>query len=237
MGNCFCCAEKKEKILTLVVEYTESEFNSCVEIIHGNNLRARVCPWETFAMIERRLEEFQWQRQISIFSAATTFDGRFCALKVVKSKYENLIIKPSDKLIPVARFTKMAKDPRFDVYIYHYRGGACCGGVASNASYAPTGKVVPVNVPDEAGKREYVPVLPSLAAPPIQRIEIATTSAAVAGQPAAAAPAPSPSSSLKQLADMYQRGLLTDEEFAAAKARELGTPSPQPESSKDVPIF
>jgi hypothetical protein len=46
--------------------------------------------------------------------------------------------------------------------------------------------------------------------------------AAPAAQPAAAAPADDTMAQLKQLADMKQSGLLTDDEFAAAKAKLLG---------------
>ena len=43
-------------------------------------------------------------------------------------------------------------------------------------------------------------------------------------QPAAAAPASSATvDQLKQLADLHQQGVLTDSEFAAAKAKLLGT--------------
>jgi hypothetical protein len=41
--------------------------------------------------------------------------------------------------------------------------------------------------------------------------------------PAAAAPAPDPIQQLKDLAELKQQGILTDEEFAAQKAKILGT--------------
>jgi hypothetical protein len=41
--------------------------------------------------------------------------------------------------------------------------------------------------------------------------------------PAAAAPAADPIEQLKQLADLHQQGVLTDEEFAVQKAKILGT--------------
>jgi hypothetical protein len=41
--------------------------------------------------------------------------------------------------------------------------------------------------------------------------------------PAPAAPAPDPIAQLTQLADLKERGLLTDAEFAAQKAKLLGT--------------
>jgi hypothetical protein len=41
--------------------------------------------------------------------------------------------------------------------------------------------------------------------------------------PAAAAPAADPIEQLKQLAELKQQGILTDEEFAAQKAKILGT--------------
>jgi hypothetical protein len=40
--------------------------------------------------------------------------------------------------------------------------------------------------------------------------------------PAAAAPAEDPIEQLKQLGELHQQGILTDEEFAAQKARLLG---------------
>jgi Short C-terminal domain len=40
--------------------------------------------------------------------------------------------------------------------------------------------------------------------------------------PAAAAPADDPIEQLKQLGELHQQGILTDEEFAAQKARLLG---------------
>jgi hypothetical protein len=40
-------------------------------------------------------------------------------------------------------------------------------------------------------------------------------------EPAAAAPAPDPIEQLKQLAALHQQGVLTDEEFAAQKAKLL----------------
>jgi hypothetical protein len=40
--------------------------------------------------------------------------------------------------------------------------------------------------------------------------------------PAAAAPAPDPIAQLKQLGELHQQGVLTDEEFAAQKAKVLG---------------
>jgi hypothetical protein len=44
-----------------------------------------------------------------------------------------------------------------------------------------------------------------------------------AAAPAPAAPAPDPIEQLKGLADLHTQGVLTDEEFAAQKARILGT--------------
>jgi hypothetical protein len=41
--------------------------------------------------------------------------------------------------------------------------------------------------------------------------------------PAPAAPAPDPIAQLKELAELKQQGILTDEEFAAQKAKLLGT--------------
>lgn len=42
-------------------------------------------------------------------------------------------------------------------------------------------------------------------------------------EPAPAAPAPDPIEQLKQLADLHQQGVLTDEEFAVQKAKILGS--------------
>jgi len=42
-------------------------------------------------------------------------------------------------------------------------------------------------------------------------------------QPAPAAPAPDPLAQLKQLGDLHTQGILTDEEFAAQKAKILGS--------------
>jgi hypothetical protein len=46
---------------------------------------------------------------------------------------------------------------------------------------------------------------------------------APAPAPAPAAPAPDPIAQLKELAELKQQGILTDEEFAAQKAKLLGT--------------
>lgn len=43
-----------------------------------------------------------------------------------------------------------------------------------------------------------------------------------AAEPAAAAPAPDPIQQLKELGELHQQGVLTDEEFAAQKAKLLG---------------
>ena len=48
------------------------------------------------------------------------------------------------------------------------------------------------------------------------------TYAAPAPPPAAAPPAPDPIEQLKQLAELKQQGILTEEEFAAQKAKLLG---------------
>jgi hypothetical protein len=47
--------------------------------------------------------------------------------------------------------------------------------------------------------------------------------AAAAAPPPAAAPAPDPVSQLKELAALKDQGVLTDEEFAAQKAKILGS--------------
>jgi membrane protease subunit (stomatin/prohibitin family) len=45
---------------------------------------------------------------------------------------------------------------------------------------------------------------------------------AIAQQQAPAAPADDPSAKLQELAQLHAQGVLTDEEFAAAKAKALG---------------
>ena len=45
---------------------------------------------------------------------------------------------------------------------------------------------------------------------------------AIAQQQAPAAPADDPSAKLQELAQLHTQGVLTDEEFAAAKAKALG---------------
>ena len=45
---------------------------------------------------------------------------------------------------------------------------------------------------------------------------------AIAQQQAPAAPADDPSAKLQELAQLHEQGVLTDEEFAAAKAKALG---------------
>lgn len=42
-------------------------------------------------------------------------------------------------------------------------------------------------------------------------------------EPAPAAPAPDPIAQLKELGELHQQGILTDQEFAAQKARLLGS--------------
>jgi Short C-terminal domain len=51
---------------------------------------------------------------------------------------------------------------------------------------------------------------------------LAETPQAPAAEPAAAAPAPDPIQQLKELGELHQQGVLTDEEFAAQKAKLLG---------------
>jgi Short C-terminal domain len=51
---------------------------------------------------------------------------------------------------------------------------------------------------------------------------LAETPQAPAAAPAAAAPAPDPIQQLKELGQLHEQGVLTDEEFAAQKAKLLG---------------
>ncbi|HYI20436.1 MAG TPA: SHOCT domain-containing protein [Solirubrobacteraceae bacterium] len=62
----------------------------------------------------------------------------------------------------------------------------------------------------ERWQRQYEEEAPQQAAPP-------------APAPVAAAPAVDPIEQLKQLAELKQQGILTDDEFAVQKARILGT--------------
>ena len=89
-------------------------------------------------------------------------------------------------------------------------------GVARTAAIAGTATAVSNRVSRRqasalgaAGRRPYAEPEPTYAAP--------------APAPAPAAPAADPIQQLKELADLKQQGILTDEEFAAQKAKILGS--------------
>ena len=56
-----------------------------------------------------------------------------------------------------------------------------------------------------------------------QQQQVSAPPPAAAPAPAAPAAAPSVADQIGQLADLHQQGVLTDDEFAAAKAKLLGT--------------
>jgi Short C-terminal domain len=82
-------------------------------------------------------------------------------------------------------------------------------GVARTAVIAGTATSVSNRVSRRQGRRWAEQDAPAYAEPAYQ-------------QPAPAAPAPDPIAQLKQLGELHAQGVLTDEEFAAQKAKVLG---------------
>ena len=87
-------------------------------------------------------------------------------------------------------------------------------GVVRTAAVAGTATAVSNRVSRRQGQRWAQQEAPAYAEPE-------PTYAAAA--PAAAAPAPDPIQQLKDLAELHKQGILTDEEFAAQKAKILGS--------------
>ena len=87
-------------------------------------------------------------------------------------------------------------------------------GVARTAAVAGTATVVSNRVSRRQGQRwaEQDAQKQAEQAPPAQ-----------AAPAAPAAPAPDPIAQLKELGELHQSGVLTDEEFAAQKAKILGS--------------
>jgi hypothetical protein len=84
-------------------------------------------------------------------------------------------------------------------------------GIARTAAVAGTATVVSNRVSRRQGNRWA------------QQDAQAAPEPEPAPEPAAAAPAPDPLEQLKQLGELKQQGVLTDEEFAEQKARILAT--------------
>jgi len=89
-------------------------------------------------------------------------------------------------------------------------------GVVRTAAVAGTATAVSNRVSRRQGERWAQQDAPAYAEP-------APTYAAPAPAPAPAAPAADPIQQLKDLADLKNQGILTDEEFAAQKAKILGS--------------
>jgi hypothetical protein len=87
-------------------------------------------------------------------------------------------------------------------------------GVVRTAAVAGTATAVSNRVSRRQGQRWAEQEAPAYAEP---------EPAYAAPAPAAAAPAADPIQRLKDLADLKQQGILTDEEFAAQKAKILGS--------------
>jgi hypothetical protein len=84
-------------------------------------------------------------------------------------------------------------------------------GVVRTAAVAGTATAVSNRVSRRQGQRWAQQEAPADAEP------------TYAAPPAAAAPAPDPIQQLKDLAELNKQGILTDEEFAAQKAKILGS--------------
>jgi hypothetical protein len=86
-------------------------------------------------------------------------------------------------------------------------------GVVRTAAVAGTATAVSNRVSRRQGQRWAQQEAPAYAEP----------EPTYAAPPAAAAPAPDPIQQLKDLAELNKQGILTDEEFAAQKAKILGS--------------
>ncbi len=93
-------------------------------------------------------------------------------------------------------------------------------GVARTAAIAGTATAVSNRVSRRQASRWAEQDGPQYANP---RADLAAqTQAQAQAQAAPAAPAPDPIAQLKELGELHQSGVLTDEEFAAQKAKILG---------------
>ena len=114
------------------------------------------------------------------------------------------------------------------------RGPSLMGTMARTAVVAGTATAVSGNVARrQAGKAQQAQMAAEMQQEQMKaelRAEMAAEAAAAAPPPPPPAPAAAPAApaaddpmaKLQQLADMKAQGLLTDEEFAAAKAKVLG---------------
>lgn len=115
------------------------------------------------------------------------------------------------------------------------RGPGLMGTMARTAVIAGTATAVSGNVARrQAGKAQQAQMAAEMQQEQMKaelRAEMAAEAAAAAPPPPPPAPAAAPAApagddtmaKLQQLADMKAQGLLTDEEFAAAKAKVLGS--------------
>ncbi len=118
------------------------------------------------------------------------------------------------------------------------RGPSLMGTMARTAVVAGTATAVSGNVARrQAGKAQQAQMAAEMQQEQMKaevRAEMAAEAAAAAPPPPPPAPAPAPApaaapaaddtmAKLQQLADMKAQGILTDEEFAAAKAKLLGS--------------
>ncbi len=116
------------------------------------------------------------------------------------------------------------------------RGPSLMGTMARTAVVAGTATAVSGNVARrQAGKAQQAQMAAEMQQEQMKaevRAEMAAEAAAAAPPPPPPAPAPAPAAApaaddtmakLQQLADMKAQGILTDEEFAAAKAKVLGS--------------
>ncbi len=114
------------------------------------------------------------------------------------------------------------------------RGPSLMGTMARTAVVAGTATAVSGNVARrQAGKAQQAQMAAEMQQEQMKaevRAEMAAEAAAAAPPPPPPAPAPAAApaaddtmAKLQQLADMKAQGILTDEEFAAAKAKVLGS--------------
>ena len=114
------------------------------------------------------------------------------------------------------------------------RGPSLMGTMARTADVAGTATAVSGNVARrQAGKAQQAQMAAEMQQEQMKaevRAEMAAEAAAAAPPPPPPAPAPAAApaaddtmAKLQQLADMKAQGILTDEEFAAAKAKVLGS--------------
>lgn len=112
------------------------------------------------------------------------------------------------------------------------RGPGLMGTMARTAVIAGTATAVSGNVARrQAGKAQQAQMAAEMQQEQMKaelRAEMAAEAAAAAPPPPPPAPAAAPAADdtmakLQQLADMKAQGILTDEEFAAAKAKVLGS--------------